>query len=173
MKKIYKLQLLSLCFFLSVLWSEDYFIITNAPQSISIALSKAAETGLLEDKKIRKLTIEEQKNCIENNNCLDKIISEKPLKTIELQCYLHQVSLGSCKCKQKQACGVKLNTLRLRSIHPLVSVLDLNFRLCTQTKSKTLTTDQECTLKFFNMFYQRWQNSDFQGDFHFSVLKFS
>ncbi len=77
-KKIYKLQLLSLCFFLSVLWSEDYFIITNAPQSISIALSKAAETGLLEDKKIRKLTIEEQKNCIENNNCLDKIISISP-----------------------------------------------------------------------------------------------
>ena len=72
---------------------------------------------------------------IKCKTCLDKIISEKLLKTIELQCYLHQVSLGSCKCKQKQACRVKLNTLRLRSIHPLVSVQDLNFRLGTQTKA--------------------------------------
>ena len=78
MKKIYKLQLLGLCFFLSTLWSEDYFIITNAPKSISIALSKAAETGLLKDEKIRRLAIEEKKNCIEDNNCLDKIISISP-----------------------------------------------------------------------------------------------
>ncbi len=82
MKIIYITKLLSLIFFISTGWGQSYFILTDAPSTISIPLERSIESNVLSDKKIKKLSLEEKRICLENDNCMDKIIEKFPKSSI-------------------------------------------------------------------------------------------
>jgi len=81
-KIIYITKLLSLIFFISTGWGQSYFILTDAPSTISIPLERSIESNVLSDKKIKKLSLEEKRICLENDNCMDKIIEKFPKSSI-------------------------------------------------------------------------------------------